>query len=227
MMNTNAQLAVEPQPTETLPDNRPSLKDLANTKHIFGPNVYIKAFFVPKGLTVITKAFREDHVTILAHGSVVVESPAGERIKYDAPAHTVFQQNTRYKGKISDVKIYNRFFKDISEIESNKIDLVLDMNVNESNFNNITETTEDIEIVENIVPFRIDGRFYCLSHTDEGFINGRWAKGETTARNEKRFVTEMQQRKIDYKNDGLKTLKYELVNTEMFTDNCLMINVKL
>ena len=37
----------------------------------------------------------------------------------------------------------------------------------------------------------------------------------------------MQQRKIDYKNDGLKTLKYELVNTEMFTDNCLMINVKL
>jgi hypothetical protein len=136
-------------------------------------------------------------------------------------------QNTRYKGKISDVKIYNKFFKDITEMESNKSDLVLDMNVNESNFNNITETTENIEIIENIVPFRRDGRFYCLSHTDEGYVNGRWAKGETTARNEKRFVTEMQQRKIDYKNDGLNTLKYELVNTEMFTDNCLMINVKL
>jgi hypothetical protein len=97
MMNTNAQLAVEPQPTDPLSENRPSLRDLANTKHIFGPNVYIKAFFVPKGLTVITKAFREDHITILAHGSVVVEDPAGERIKYDAPAHTLFLENTRYR----------------------------------------------------------------------------------------------------------------------------------
>jgi len=139
------------------------------------------------------------------------------------------QQNTRYKGKISDVKIYNRFFKDISEIESNTIDLVLDMNVNESNFNNITETTEDIEIVENIVPFRIDGRFYCLPHTDEGFINGRWAKGETTARNEKRFVTEMQQRKIDYKNDGLNKIMevLEIENTdETSYNNTCIINCR-
>ena len=97
MMNTNAQLAVEAQPSETLPENRPSLRDLAKIKHIFGPGVYIKTFFVPKGLAVITKAFREDHVTILAHGSVVVEDPAGERVRYNAPAHTVFQQNTRYK----------------------------------------------------------------------------------------------------------------------------------
>jgi hypothetical protein len=135
-------------------------------------------------------------------------------------------QNTHYKGKISDVKIYNRFFKDITEMESNKTDLVLDLN-SESKINNVSETVEDIEIIENIVPFRRDGRFNCLSHTDEGYVNGGWAKGETTARNEKRFVTEMQQRKIDYKNDGLNTLKYELVNTEMFLDNCLMINVKL
>lgn len=136
-------------------------------------------------------------------------------------------QNTHYKGKISDVKIYNKFFKDISEMESNKIDLVLDINLNEPKFNNIEETNENIEIIENIVPFRKDGRFYCLSHTDEGYVNGKWAKGETTARNEKRFVTEMQQGKINYKNDGLNTLKYNLVNTEMFIDNCLMINVKL
>lgn len=97
MMNTETQSTVEPQLPATTPDNRPSLRDLAKVKHIFGPNVYIKAFFVPKGLTVITKAFREDHVTVLAHGSVVVENPAGERVRYNAPAHTVFQQNTRYK----------------------------------------------------------------------------------------------------------------------------------
>jgi hypothetical protein len=103
------------------------------------------------------------------------------------------------------------------------------MNVNESNFNNITETTEDIEIVENIVPFRIDGRFYCLPHTDEGFINGRWAKGDTTARNEKRFVTEMQQRKIDYKNDGLNKIMevLEIENTdETSYNNTCIINCR-
>jgi hypothetical protein len=93
--------------------------------------------------------------------------------------------------------------------------------------NNVYLSTENIEVVENILPFRRDGKFDCLPHVDEGYIHGKWAKGETTARNERRFVTEMQQRKIDYKNDGMNTLKYDLVSTEMFTDNCLMINVTL
>jgi len=134
-------------------------------------------------------------------------------------------QNTHYKGKISEVKIYNRFFEDIKDMSED--DLVFNYQTMESIKNNIVETIEDIEIIENIIPYRKDGSFSCLPHADEGFVNGNWAKGETTARNEKRFVTEMQQRKIDYKNDGLNTLKYELVNTEMFMDNCLLINVKL
>jgi hypothetical protein len=99
MLNTNAQLRLDPE-SQTLvaqPQSRPSLKDLAKIKHIFGPNVYIKAFFVPQGITVVTKAFLEDHVTILAQGSVVVEDPDGIKTKYVAPAHTVFQQATRYR----------------------------------------------------------------------------------------------------------------------------------
>ena len=134
-------------------------------------------------------------------------------------------QNTHYKGKISEVKIYNRFFENIKDMGEDS--LVFNYQTMESNKNNIIETIEDVEIIENIIPYRKDGSFSCLPHADEGFVNGNWAKGETTARNEKRFVTEMQQKKIDYKNDGLNTLKYELVNTEMFTDNCMMINVKL
>jgi hypothetical protein len=134
-------------------------------------------------------------------------------------------QNTHYKGKISEVKIYNKFFEDIKDMGEDN--LVFDYQTTESIKNNIIETIEDIEIIENIIPYRKDGNFYCLPHADEGFVNGNWAKGETTARNEKRFVTEMQQKKIDYKNDGLNTLKYELVNTEMFMDNCVMINVKM
>jgi hypothetical protein len=37
----------------------------------------------------------------------------------------------------------------------------------------------------------------------------------------------MQQDKIDYKNDGLNTLKYELVNIEELDENSVMINVKM
>jgi hypothetical protein len=72
---------------------------------------------------------------------------------------------------------------------------------------------------------------YCLSHQDEGLvkINGvdKWAKGETTARNEKRFVKEMQQGTWDYKSDGIKQLKYELVGVEEITPNAKFINIKL
>ena len=81
--------------------------------------------------------------------------------------------------------------------------------------------------MRDVLPFRRQGKYECLPHIDEGFVNGKWAKGETTAKNERRFVTEMQQGKIDYKNDGMSTLKYNLINTLMFEDNCLMINVTM
>ena len=137
--------------------------------------------------------------------------------------------NTHFKGKIAEVKVYNKFYKDIDECDD--IDLIINYNFNEhTNLDfensNVTFNNENIQVIENIVPFRRESRFYCLPHTDEGFVNGKWAKGETTARNEKRFVTEMQQGKVNYKNDGINSLNYELINTEMFSDNCLMINVK-
>ena len=95
---------------------------------------------------------------------------------------------------------------------------------------NVDLSIEDIEIIENIIPYRREGKFYCLPHVDEGFINGRWAKGETTARNEKRFVTEMQQGKINYKEDGLKNVleTMEIVNIDdsLYT-NTKFINVKM
>ncbi len=140
--------------------------------------------------------------------------------------------NVYYKGKISDIKIYNRFFQDIKEMETNVDNLVLNCDYNNTAFinQNVYFTKEDIEIVENIIPFRRESRFYCLPHIDEGFVNGKWAKGETTARNEKRFVTEMQQRKIDYKNDGLS----QIINTlsidnidDITYSNTKFINVKM
>jgi len=142
------------------------------------------------------------------------------------------QLNTRYKGKISDFKIYNRFFNNINDIPKNTDNFVLDFNFMDENIikQNVEITNEDIEIIENVVPFRREGRFYCLPHIDEGFIHGKWAKGETTARNEKRFVTEMQQGKIDYKNDGINKIM-DVLNVDSVDDltynNTTIINCKM
>jgi hypothetical protein len=141
--------------------------------------------------------------------------------------------NTGFKGKIAEVKLHNQFYEphQINDIIDNKItdSLVFSYDFNSDEFekNAIDVTNENIEVIENIIPYRREGNFDCLLHFDEGFRNGKCMKGETTARNEKRFVTEMQQNKINYKEDGMSNLKYELVDVQMFTNNCKMINVKL
>ena len=81
---------------------------------------------------------------------------------------------------------------------------------------------------------RVSGTMNCLPHKDEGMIKDdkgqdKWAKGETTARNEKRYVLQMQQGTWDYKSDGIKQLKYDLLETVTINQkyNAKLINVKL
>ena len=139
--------------------------------------------------------------------------------------------NTYYKGKIADVKIYNRFFDNVEDVYENEDNIVLKWSKSSDyENNNVYLSTENIEVVENILPFRRDGKFDCLPHMDEGYVHGKWAKGETTAKNERRFVTEMQQRKIDYKNDGmnniLNVLDVDNVDDTLYS-NTKFINVKM
>ena len=141
------------------------------------------------------------------------------------------QTNTRYKGKISEVKIFDTFKENVMDAIEGETNLLLKYDFStELDASNINIIEEDIEVVENILPHRREGSFYCLPHIDEGFINGRWAKGETTARNEKRFVTEMQQGKIDYKTDGLNNI-LEVLDVDNVDDtlypNTKFINVKM
>jgi hypothetical protein len=143
------------------------------------------------------------------------------------------QANTHFKGKIAEFKIYDRFFDDVNDVFDNKDNLVLhvDFTTEDGLQNNgVNYTNENIEVVDHILPYRREGKFYCLPHVDEGFMNGRWAKGETTARNEKRFVTEMQQGKIDYKKDGLNNI-LEVLDIDNVDDtsypNTKFINVRM
>ena len=116
-----------------------------------------------------------------------------------------------------------------NDIPSNDLVLDLDFNnpVDDFQQSDVSYGTEEIRIPNSIVPHRIDGKFRCLPHKDEGLVNGKWAKGETTAANEKRFVKEMQQGKIEYKLDGIKQVEYKLISEEKLTPWAKMINIEL
>jgi len=144
------------------------------------------------------------------------------------------------KGKIAEVKISKKFSTNINEVFESNDDLVLHYNfdlsdkdlVNDYEFynNNTIFVTEDIEVKDIILPYRREGSFDCIYHVDEGFVNGKWAKGETTARNEKRFVTEMQQNKIEHKEEGYNKIMdvTELIDiNESLYPNTRFINVKM
>jgi hypothetical protein len=148
--------------------------------------------------------------------------------------------NTHFKGKIAEIKMFNKFIDDINEAIDGENDLTLHYNFNDSltdlvndgecEKENVELITDKVELVENVLPFRREGNFYCMSHEDEGFVNGTWKKGETTAKNERRFVTEMQQKKINYKEDGLKNilsvLDVDNIDQETYP-NTMFINVKM
>jgi hypothetical protein len=126
--------------------------------------------------------------------------------------------------------MFDRFFSDINECLNSVDNLLVDVNFETVKSQNIEITNESIDVIENIIPFRREGSFYCIPHIDEGYVGGNWAKGETTARNEKRFVTEMQQGKIDYKNDGLKNILEMMVIDNIDVSlypNTSFINVKM
>lgn len=129
--------------------------------------------------------------------------------------------NVNFKGKISEVRIFNKSINNVGEI-FNDDDLIFYFDGSDD----LKIGYENIKVIGNIIPHRKDGRFECLPHIDEGFINGKWAKGETTASNEKRFVTKMQQGIIEYKNDGFNNINYHLINIEE-DNNIKLINVKL
>ena len=138
---------------------------------------------------------------------------------------------THFHGKIGEISIYNTYYKKYDDL--NDEDLIYRYDFSDTNTiksNNVEFINEDIEVLQTILPYRREGNFYCLPHQDEGFVNGTWAKGETTARNEKRFVTQMQQNLIDYKTDGINKIKdvTEIINidTDLY-ENTKFINVKM
>lgn len=153
--------------------------------------------------------------------------------------------NKWFKGDIAKVMMWDRCLSE-SEILEFPEDMVANYDFNSVNGNILTDLTDngnhgeinEVEIKEEnilkvpntVLPFRRDGKFKCLPHQTEGLITvggvDKWAKGETTARNERRYILEMQQGKYNWKNDGMNNLEYELISVEDIGNNSVIINCK-
>ena len=136
-----------------------------------------------------------------------------------------------FKGDIADIKIWDRAIPQ-EEVENLHKEIPMDGLIYKYSIKDIekynTEVIkEEVKVPNSIIPYRRIARFTCLPHEDEGLVDGRWKKGETTARNERRYVLEMQNGKWNYKNDGIKQVKYELISEEQLTPWAKMINIKL
>ena len=151
-----------------------------------------------------------------------------------SPSSPQDSSNKFFKGDIAKVFAWNRVLSP-SEVENLHNSLPTEGLVVDVDFNKTNEVinygadikTEDITIPNSIIPHRVEGRMTCLPHQDEGIVNGKFVKGETTAANERRYVLQMQENKINYKEDGIKQVEYELVGEKIFTPWAKMIDIKL
>lgn len=138
-----------------------------------------------------------------------------------------------FKGDIAKVKIWDRDLTptEVANLHKESPDgMIYNLDVDDIDSYDHVDTMvryEDIKVPNSILPFREEGKMRCLPHKDEGIVGGKFVKGDTTARNEERYVLQMQQGKIDHKKDGISTLKYELVGEEILTPWAKMINIKL
>jgi len=141
-----------------------------------------------------------------------------------------------FKGYISDIKLWNRCLTQLEvknlhkEIPQDSLILDFDFDNEFEGLDMVDVVKEKIEIPHTVLPYRRDGKFKCLPHQTEGLIKiggiDKWAKGETTAQNERRYILQMQQGKIDYKSDGINSMKYELLSIDTIYNKHKLINVK-
>ena len=138
--------------------------------------------------------------------------------------------DTYYKGDIAKAFIWDR---DLTPSEVKNIhsetpdDFTYSLEEDFGEDTDLHEISDSFKIPNSIVPHRVDGKLRCLPHEDEGLVDGKWAKGETTAANERRYVLQMQQDKIDYKSDGISSIDYTVKSIDQLTPFAKMINITL
>ena len=75
------------------------------------------------------------------------------------------------------------------------------------------------------VPYRRDGKYTCLEHEENGWDNTKF-KHKETRQNQLRFINKVRKGLVDYKNDGLNSLTYQITNREEFLNKHEFISIQ-
>lgn len=155
-----------------------------------------------------------------------------------------------FKGDIARISFWNRAINknEINEIHKSKnmslpnSGLILDYDFEQCSENTVPDisgndndgkifdtdiiSTDITEIATIPLPYRRKGRYLCLEHENEGMVDGKYTKEETSAKNEKILIEKVFSGEIDISKNGLNNLEYKIINTMPIYDKHLMINVE-
>jgi hypothetical protein len=139
-----------------------------------------------------------------------------------------------FRGEIAEIKMKNYrgnviLHYDFETIEDGK---VLDISGNDNHgilhgFKSNPQKESIEKISNSILPHRRYGKVECLDHEDLGIVEGKFKRGETTAKNERLYRLKMQKGELNIQEHGLNSTKYKLLNKETIYDKHVMLNVML
>ena len=86
-------------------------------------------------------------------------------------------------------------------------------------------TEESVQIGADIlIPQRRDGKYTCLEHDENGWINTKYAQFESR-QNQIFFFNKVRRGLQDFKKDGISSLKYDIINREEFLNKHEFISI--
>jgi hypothetical protein len=95
------------------------------TKHYFGPNIYIREVTMPAGSIVVGKPHRSEHMCVMLQGKMIIVSEDGERKELVAPM-TFLGQPGRKIAYILETTVFQNILAtdetDIKKLENMLVD---------------------------------------------------------------------------------------------------------
>lgn len=88
-----------------------------NTKHYFGPNIYIREVTMPAGSIVVGKPHRSEHMCVMLQGRMIIVSEDGERKELVAPMTFVGKPGRKIAYILETTVFQNILATDETDIE--------------------------------------------------------------------------------------------------------------
>jgi hypothetical protein len=100
-----------------LPELRALPQVDCNTKHYFGPSLYIREVTMPAGTVVIGKAHKAEHMCVMLQGKMVLVAEDGSKKEVQAPLTFVGTPGRKVAYIVEDTVFQNIFVTDETDIE--------------------------------------------------------------------------------------------------------------